>query len=254
MDSDLPTILITNDDGYFSPSLHALVEEAKKHYKVYVVVPDSNCSGIGRAVSLEMPIKVREIEPDFYAISGTPVDCVCFALGHVMKEKPLFIVSGINNACNLGTDVFCSGTVSAAMEGYMRGIPSIAVSQEQKGNYKRAARLALRCGESVMHKGPILLNVNTPHDDFQHIIWTRLWLQQRKYDYSVDAKRDPRGKDYFWIGGGEIKTLSMPFQRQKTDCQAFLEGMASITPLHLDLTNYRQLESTQFTVHPDECD
>ena len=175
-------------------------------------------------------------------------------IGESMKEKPLFIVSGINNACNLGTDVFCSGTVSAAMEGYMRGIPSIAVSQEQKGNYKRAARLALRCGESVMHKGPILLNVNTPHDDFQHIIWTRLGLQQRKYDYSVDAKRDPRGKDYFWIGGGEIKTLSMPFQRQKTDCQAFLEGMASITPLHLDLTNYRQLESTQFTVHPDECD
>ncbi len=249
-------VLIVNDDGYFSPSLISLVNVVREAYgqdQVCIVTPDSNCSGIGRAVSLEMPIKVRQIEPNFYAISGTPVDCVCFALSILFDDPPDFIISGINNACNLGTDVFCSGTVSAAMEGYMRGIPSVAISQEKKGYYKRAAKLALRCAENIVDK-PTLLNVNVPHDDFTHIEWTSLGLKQRVYDYRVIAKKDPRGKDYFWIGGGEIKTLSMPFQRQKTDCQAFLEGMASITPLHLDLTNYRQLESTQFTVHPDECD
>lgn len=231
-----PLVLIANDDGYFSDALGVLVEKFKQEFQVVVVAPDTNRSGVGRGLSLEMPIRVREIEQDFYAISGTPVDCVCWGLGYALKDrKPDLVVTGINIGANLGTDVLSSGTLCSAMEGFMRGIPSIAVSQQERGNYKAAASLALMVGKTLIGGKPLLLNINTPNDKFIEARWTR--LGKRGYDYKIDQSTDPRGGRYFWIGGGSIKTLP----GKGTDCQAILDGCASITPLQTDLTDDEML-------------
>tara|TARA_X000000950_G_scaffold200081_2_gene240879 strand:+ start:3784 stop:4542 length:759 start_codon:yes stop_codon:yes gene_type:complete len=230
-----PLVLIANDDGYFSRSLKVLVEKFRKEYEVVVVAPDLNRSGVGRAVSLEMPIKVREIEQNFYAVSGTPVDCMCFGLGAALWKAPSLVVTGINIGANLGTDVLTSGTVCAAMEGYMRGIPSIAVSQDSEGTYERTADLALDVAKRVIGKPPVLLNINTPSDHFKEVRWTK--LGKRIYDYRVNKSVDPRGKAYYWIGGGKI--VAVP--GVDTDCQAILDGAATITPLQVDITEYEML-------------
>jgi len=235
-----PTVLITNDDGYFSPALHALVEAAREHWDVIVVAPDKNRSAVGRGVSLEMPIRVRPIDQGVFATSGTPVDCVCYALGVLFKEPPVLVLSGINVGANLGTDVLSSGTVAGAIEGYMRGIPAIAISQQKSGDYKAAAQLAVGLGKKLIESKALLgtasvWNVNVPDD---HFFQTRITkLGKRKYDYSVDYRTDPRGKGYFWIGGSRIDMV----YEEGSDCNALMDGVASITPLQLDMTDYDEL-------------
>jgi len=135
--------------------------------------------------------------------------------------------------------------VSAAMEGFMRGIPSIAISQEKKGDYTKSANLAAQIAEKILGGEAVLLNVNTPGDEFSEIRWTKLGIKQRAYDYKVVASYDPRTKPYFWIGGGRIKTLPEDSSSEfPTDCQAFLDEVASITPLQLDMTDMEMLGST----------
>ena len=231
-----PLVLITNDDGYFSPAMKALVARASTLWRVVVVAPDQNRSAISRCISLEMPIRVRGVGDDSYAISGTPVDCVCYALGVLLKEPPSLILSGINIGANLGTDVLSSGTVAAAIEGYMRGVPSIAISQNRPGTYRQAADLAVELGERLLESGkPALLNVNVPDDAFSGVVATR--LGERVYDYSIGHETDPRGKPYFWIGGSSIQMV----EGEGTDCQAMIDGKASITPLQIDLTDFSAL-------------
>ncbi len=234
-----PLVLITNDDGYFSPGIRALTQAASAYWRVVVVAPDQNRSAIGRSLSLEMPIRVREIGDWRFVISGTPVDCVCYGLGSLLKAaKPSLILSGVNIGANLGTDVLSSGTVAAAIEGYLRGIPSIAISQEERGDYGAAADLAVSLGRKVIAAGqPVLLNVNVPRDIFTDVRLTRLGT--RVYDHSVAEKKDPRGKAYFWVGG---ETIGME-EGKGTDCQALMDGFASVTPLKLDLTDYAGLSS-----------
>ena len=234
-----PLVLITNDDGYFSPGIAELARAAGEHWRVVVVAPDQNRSAIGRCLSLEMPLRVREVGDWRFAVSGTPVDCVCYGLGSLLKAaRPSLILSGINLGANLGTDVLSSGTVGAAIEGYMRGIPSIAISQEARGDYKAAAQLAVSIGHKLLKsEEAVLLNVNVPSDDFTETRITR--LGKRAYDYSVGEEADPRGKPYFWVGGSTIDMV----EGEGTDCQALLDGFASVTPLQLDLTDYKGLAS-----------
>lgn len=229
-----PLVLVTNDDGYFSPALAELIRAASERWRVVVVCPDQNRSAIGRSLSLEMPIRVREVGDWQFATSGTPVDCVCYALGSLLKhEQPALVLSGINLGANLGTDVLSSGTVGAAIEGYMRGIPAIAVSQEKKGDYKATAALAVEMGEKLIGSGEaVLLNINAPDDGFTETRLTRLGT--RVYDYEIGEETDPRGKPYFWIGGSSIEMA----EGEGTDCQALLDGFASITPLMIDLTDF----------------
>jgi len=230
-----PLVLITNDDGYFSPGIVELARAAGEHWRVVVVAPDQNRSAIGRCLSLEMPIRVREIGDWRFAISGTPVDCVCYGLGSLLRAgTPSLILSGINIGANLGTDVLSSGTVAAAIEGHMRGIPSIAISQHEKGNYEAAAALAVSMGHKLIKSGhPALLNINVPGDVFTETRNTR--LGKRVYDYSIAEETDPRGKPYFWIGGSSIQMVG----GEGTDCQAIMDGCASVTPLQIDLTDYK---------------
>jgi len=235
-----PTVLITNDDGYFSPALAALIEAAEKEWEVVVSVPDRNRSAVGRSVSLEMPIRVRPVSKNVFATSGTPVDCVCYALGILLKEPPVLVLSGINIGANLGTDVLSSGTVAGAIEGYMRGIPAIAISQEDKGDYKASAELAVDLGKKLIENkaltgNAVVLNVNTPNDHFSQARFTK--LGEREYDYEVVHRVDPRGKGYFWIGGGSIKKVPV----EGSDCNALIDGVASITPIQLDMTDYDEL-------------
>lgn len=234
-----PLVLITNDDGHFAPGIAALIEAARSYWRVVVVAPDQNRSAVGRGLSLQTPLRVREISDWYYTTNGTPVDCVCYALGMLLDEKPALLLSGVNDGANLGEDVLTSGTVGAAIEGHMRDIPSIAVSQHGKGDFTAAAELAVRLGIQIIERGgtSLLLNMNVPGSGFDHIRWTK--LGHRIYDYSVTACTDPRDKDYYWVGGHEIALG----EGYGTDCQAMLDGQASISPLKLDLTDYKVLDS-----------
>jgi len=234
-----PLVLITNDDGHFAPGIAALIECARPHWRVVIVAPDQNRSAVGRGLSLQTPIRVREVNDWYFTTNGTPVDCVCYALSMLLDEKPALVLSGVNDGANLGTDVLSSGTVGAAIEGYMRGIPSIAVSQHGKGDYKAAADLAVRLGIQIIEKqgSPLLLNMNVPGQGYDHVRWTKLGT--RIYDYSVEACTDPRNKDYYWVGGRSIGLG----EGYGTDCQAMLDGHASVSPLQLDLTDYKVLDS-----------
>ena len=238
-------ILVTNDDGIFSEGIKLLAQALSPLGEVVVVAPDREQSASGHSLTLNRPLRLRKIEERWYAVDGTPTDCVSLAIQWLMKDDPpALIVSGINFGLNLGNDVTYSGTVSATFEGSLLGIPSVAFSQEvsEKFSFTRAARFA---GELVREllahaaneplPAGLLLNVNLPAGDVRGVRWTRLGY--RRYHQVVVEKVDPRGRKYYWIAG-------TPEWRQEegTDYSAMAAGYASVTPLHLDLTDYRVLD------------
>lgn len=235
-------ILATNDDGVFSEGLKLLTEALKDVADVTVVAPDREQSASGHSLTLDRPLRMQMLEDQVYSVDGTPTDCVSLALQWLMKDDPPdLIVSGINFGFNLGDDVTYSGTVSATFEGSLMGIPSVAFSQEvsEDFSFERAAAFARELvGLLVTRKLPpdLLLNVNVPVGDIQGVLLTR--LGRRVYEQSVVEKFDPRGRRYFWIAGKPL------WQRDSgTDHAAISKGFISITPLHLDLTDYRSLDS-----------
>jgi len=233
-------ILVTNDDGIFSEGIKVLARELSALGEVTVVAPDREQSATGHSLTLHRPLRMREIEDRWYAVDGTPTDCVNLAAMWLMeKELPDLIVSGINFGLNLGDDVTYSGTVSAAFEGSLLGIPSVAFSQEvgKHFSFERGARIAAdivgRLAGAELPEG-LLLNVNLPAVETQGVRWTR--LGQRRYLQTVIEKTDPRGRKYYWIAG------SPEWQDEDgTDHAAISAGFVSITPLHLDLTDYEVL-------------
>ena len=244
-------ILVTNDDGVLAPGLLALTQEMRKLGKVTVLAPDRNWSGAGHVKTLDRALRVREARladgTQAFASDGAPSDCVALATLGYFKEPIDLVVSGVNAGANLGHDVTYSGTVTAAMEAVIAGIPGVAVSLETTDNhfgeidYGPAARAASKIVWQVMENGlahEILLNVNVPFlpdEKIRGIALTRQGL--RVYHSRLDERIDPRGKPYYWIGGDA--PTGVP--ERGTDVGALAEGFVSVTPLQLDLTAYRAL-------------
>lgn len=238
-------VLVTNDDGVFSEGLTLLREALLEVADVTVVAPDREQSASGHSLTIDRPLRMRKLREAVYSVDGTPTDCVSLALQWLMKDDPPdLVVSGINFGCNLGDDVTYSGTVSATFEGTLMGIPSVAFSQEvsESFSFDGAARFAARLlGLLVTKKLPrdLLLNVNVPAGEVTGVSLTR--LGRRVYKQSVVEKFDPRGRRYFWIAG------SPEWQEDAgTDYEAIANGRIAITPLHLDLTDYRGLDAYEW--------
>ena len=238
-------ILVTNDDGIHSEGLDALAGALLKLGDVCVVAPDRERSATGHSLTLHHPLRVEEAGKNRYAVDGTPTDCVNLAVNGLLEVRPDVVVSGINKGANMGDDITYSGTVSAAMEGTLLGIPSIAVSLAAKRDFRfaAAADFALRAVQRVMAEGlpkDTLLNVNVPNLDAKDINGWRITRQgKRVYGDAVVEKTDPRGRRYFWIGGDDLGFEHI----DDSDFHALSENYISVTPLHLDLTNYASMEA-----------
>ena len=234
-------VLVTNDDGVFSEGLKLLARSLGEIAEVTVVAPDREQSASGHSLTLHRPLRMRQLEENVFSADGTPTDCVNLGVLWLMKDNPPdLVVSGVNFGLNLGDDVTYSGTVSATFEGTLLGIPSVAFSQEVGENFsfEQSARFARRFVDVLLSESlppDLLLNVNLPAGEIRGIRFTR--LGKRVYQQVVVEKEDPRGRRYFWIAG------TPEWQEEKgTDHEAVSTGMVSITPLHLDLTDYRGLE------------
>jgi 5'-nucleotidase len=237
-------ILLSNDDGYLAPGLIALYEALLPIAdEIVVVAPDSNRSGSSNSLTLDRPLSVFQADNGFYFCNGTPSDCVHIALTGILKFRPDIVVSGINQGQNMGDDTLYSGTVAAATEGYLFGLPAIAFSQVDKGwdEIKSAARVAREIVERRFEKlsNNFLLNVNIPNLPYEQIkapLATR--LGKRHPSEPVIRAQDPSGRDVYWIGPcGAQKDAG-----EGTDFHATAHGHVSITPLQIDLTHARQLE------------
>jgi 5'-nucleotidase len=234
-------ILVTNDDGIYSEGLRLLARALAPLGEVTVVAPDREQSATGHSLTLGRPLRMQKTEENWYAVDGTPTDCVNLAVLWLLRErKPDLVVSGINFGLNLGDDVTYSGTVSATFEGTLLGIPSVAFSQEITEGYsfERSAAFAGRFIAELLTttlRPDLLLNVNLPAGPLQGLSFTR--LGRRVYQQVVVEKEDPRGRKYYWIAG------TPEWQSESgTDHEAVASGRVSVTPLHLDLTDYRGLE------------
>jgi len=235
-------ILLTNDDGITAPGLRALVEAMQALGDVVVVAPDRERSAVSHALTLHSPLRVWEHADDWYAVDGTPTDCVNLGLHGLFSDKPQIVVSGINRGGNMGDDITYSGTVSAAMEATLMGVPALAVSLDGDGrtidDYRVAADYARTIAERTLETGlppDTFLNINVPPRSAEELCGICLTRQgKRVYSDLVERKLDPRGKDYYWLGGGEIGFENIP----GTDFHAVAHHYVSVTPLHLDLTNY----------------
>ncbi|AKT40168.1 5'/3'-nucleotidase SurE [Chondromyces crocatus] len=239
-DATRPLILLSNDDGYAAPNLIALRDQLTRDADVVVCAPEVNQSATSHSLSLHRPLRLRRHAPDVFAIDGTPADCIYIALHagtRVLPRRPDLVVSGMNHGLNLGVDAFYSGTVAAAREGALRGIPSIAISADVKAQRDAAAavgaRLALAMHRALREVRPVrapLLNVNIPPGDAWPIRSTSMGA--RLYSEEVIFRQDPRGREYLWIGGAEVRHDQVP----GSDTEAYDEGHVSVTPLTLDLT------------------
>jgi 5'-nucleotidase len=235
-------ILISNDDGYQAPGIVALYEALKDLGHVEVVAPEQNNSAKSNALTLHSPLYVHQASNGFCYVNGTPADCVHIALTGLLGYKPDLVVSGINNGANMGDDTIYSGTVGAAMEGYLFGIPAIAFSQVEKGwaHLDAAAQTARALVQQLVAQqhtqGPAwLLNVNIPNQPFDNIKPLRVTrLGRRHAAERVITQTSPRGETMYWIGSaGAAKDDS-----DGTDFHATFEGHLSVTPLHVDLTEH----------------
>jgi 5'-nucleotidase len=236
-----PRILVTNDDGVFSEGIERLAAALSNVGDVYTVAPDQERSAAGHALTLDTPLRAKEVGEKRWSVNGTPTDCVNWGVLHLLRdERPKLLFSGINLGLNLGDDVTYSGTVSAAFEGALLGIPSVAISQEIESGFTfdAAAGFSVRLARRLLVE-PLppktLVNVNVPAGPVRGVRVGRLGT--RRYGETVIEKTDPRGRPYYWIGStppvGELE--------EGTDISAVSEKFISMTPVHLDLTAHQSM-------------
>ena len=247
---DKKIILVTNDDGVRSPGIKALWKAMRAVGEAYMVGPDRERSAVGHSLTMHRPLKVERLGPKAWSINGTPTDCVAIGIEKLLPRRPDLIVAGINRGGNLGDDITYSGTVSAAVEGTIMGIESLAFSLalEQKGppgtkpDWETAARLARRTARFVLENGlpyDTLLNVNIPDAPEGGIKGVRFTRQSKRiYQGAIHESNSPWGEVYYWIGGGRPLWERGP----DMDMDAVMEGCVSITPIHLDLTDDAAIE------------
>lgn len=237
---------MTNDDGVRSPGIRELAIALGELDRVVVVAPDRNRSAVGHALTLERPLRAEQIKTDVYAVDGTPTDCVNLGIHGLLREKPQLVVSGINRGSNVGDDITYSGTVCAAMEASLMGLPAFAVSLDCESfvadELSLAADFSCQLARKILLQGlpsDTFLNVNVPSGDCRGVRLTR--QGKRKYGDAVTINRDPRGRQYYWICGGDVGFESIP----GSDCNALYEQMISVTPLHSNLTNDNSFASVE---------
>jgi len=238
-----PLILVTNDDGVMAPGIRAVAAALRELAEVVVCAPDRERSAASHALTLDRPLRVDEVEPGVFAVDGTPADCSYLALLHLVPRTPDLCVSGINNGYNLGSDVFYSGTVAGAVEAALRGVPAIAMSLERRaaGDFTAAAAFARALVAEALARGAgaippsTLLNVNLPAGRVTG--YQISFLGRRVYRDQVEVRQDLRGRSYYWIGGPEENATDLP----GSDLTAVRSGLASVTPLVLDLTHGKLL-------------
>jgi len=242
-------ILVTNDDGVNSPGLLSLFNAMKQLGDAHIVAPDRERSAASRSLTMHRPLKAEQLRKHVYSVNGTPTDCVAIGINKILSEKPSLVVSGINKGANLGDDIFYSGTVSAAMESTIMGIPSMAISlviEKQSGKaplyFETSAKTAVDIARYILKNSlpsDTLLNINVPNVTMNKIKGIKFTRQgKRVYDNAVHDILDPHGNQQYWIGGGEPSWE----KGADTDIKAIESGYISITPIHLDLTNYEALQ------------
>jgi len=239
-----PLILVTNDDGVHAHGLAALHKAMTELGDVYVAAPDRERSAVSHALTLHRPLKADELSEHVYSINGTPTDCVALALHKILPRKPDLIASGINRGANLGDDVTYSGTVSAAMEGTILGVPSFAISLagERPFLYESAVPFAIEVARYILEKQlpyDTFLNVNVPNLPKESLKGIRITTQgKRIYDNAIQEIYSPWGEKHYWIGGGK------PYWEhgEDMDMQSVMDGYVSVTPVHMDMTNYSALD------------
>lgn len=240
-------VLLSNDDGIEAAGLAALAREISSAHQIAIVAPDRERSASGHAITMDRPLRAKPVESlgvPAWSVNGTPSDCVKLALTTLLKRRPDLVISGINRGPNLGTDVFYSGTVAAAWEGLFFGLPAVAVSlatHAAGADYTLAARAARAVAERLLAKPALahtLLNVNVPALPKAAVTGVRITrLGTRRYKNVFEARQDPRGQTYYWLVGELLEEDAA----RDTDIAAVAEGKISITPLSLDLTDYRTL-------------
>jgi 5'-nucleotidase len=238
-------ILITNDDGVYSPGIQILAKRLAELDETAIVAPDRERSAAGHSMTLHRPLLIEQLKDDVFSVNGTPTDCVNIAVKGLLKEVPKLVVSGINKGPNMGDDVTYSGTVAGAIEARILGVPSFAISLVARENFlfAEAAEVAVQVARHILTEGEkegTLLNVNVPNLPVAEMKGTAITrLGKRIYHQMTVERVDPRGKKYYWIGGGEPE-----WERgEGTDFDAIDKGSVSITPLHLDLTDYAVFEA-----------
>lgn len=243
-------ILLSNDDGYFAPGLAALAEALAGLGEVTVVAPEQNRSGASNSLTLDRPLMLKQAANGFYYVNGTPTDCVHLAVTGMLDQLPDIIVSGVNAGANMGDDTIYSGTVAAATEGYLLGIPSIAVSLINfEGRYfSTAGRVARDLVERYMKQpiwDPVLLNVNVPYVPYEALQGMEVTRLGRRHKAEpVVRMTSPRKETVYWIGAAGAAADAGP----GTDFHAVEHGRVSITPLQIDLTHTTQLETIRHWV------
>ena len=237
-------ILLSNDDGYFAPGLARLAELLSEIAEIIVVAPERDRSGSSNSLTLDRPLSLHKSHNGFYYVNGTPTDCVHLAVTGMLDVMPDMIVSGVNHGANMGDDTIYSGTVAAATEGFLLGIPSLAVSlvSASNGNYATAARVAAEMVIRFKEKdiqSPVLLNINVPDIEYQELAGIEVTRLGRRHKAEPVIKlQSPRGESMYWVGAaGGAQDAG-----KGTDFYAVQHNRVSVTPLQIDLTRYDQLD------------
>jgi 5'-nucleotidase len=241
-------IVLCNDDGYRAIGIRTIYKELAKHYKVVIVAPETEQSAMGHAITLTQPLKVRKIEEDNeftgYAVNGTPADCIKLATTVLFDQPPEMVVSGVNQGGNLGTCAIYSGTVSAATEATIEGIPAIAVSLNsfKNSNFKFAAEFGAKMAKIVLKNGlpeGVSLNINIPAVAYSEIKGVSITRQGKsRVIETFDKRVDPRNNIYYWYAG-EMRIDEVD---EAADCFQVSNNYISITPIHFDLTSYKAID------------
>jgi len=241
-------ILVSNDDGILAPGIALLAEVCREVGQVTVVAPDREQSGTAHSLTLHRPLRPLRRHDGAFQVDGTPTDCVLLAVGALMPDRPAFVFSGVNHGPNMGEDVLYSGTVSAAMEGVTLGIPGVAISFTSREvevllTYRELLTQLVRRITGVKEFPPnMLLNVNLPAVEAADVRGVKITkLGSRFFSEGLTRMKDPWGREVFWIGGGEITWTG----DAESDHQAVHDGYISITPLHMDLTDYGLFETVR---------
>lgn len=240
-------ILLSNDDGYFAPGLTSLVETLSSIADTVVVAPERDRSGSSNSLTLDRPLSLHKSHNGFYYVNGTPTDCVHLAVTGMLDKLPDMVISGINDGANMGDDTIYSGTVAAATEGFLLGIPSLALSLANVSdeNFSTAARVATdivqRFKQNKFHE-PILLNINVPDIPYEHLQGTEVTRLGRRHKAEAVVKsQSPRGEIVYWVGAaGAVQDAS-----EDTDFHAIQLNRVSVTPLQIDLTQYGQIDTVK---------
>jgi 5'-nucleotidase len=235
-----PLVLLSNDDGFNTPGITILQKTFLKFCQVVIVAPHEQRSGTSHSITLDKPLRIHQVKKDVFSVTGTPVDCIYIAVYKILKQRPDLIVVGINHGLNLGTDIFYSGTVSAAREGALRGIPSMAISMDRTKDITEVAEFTAKLGKILLnHRLPkgVFLNINIPKKGIKKGIQiTRPGF--RIYRNNVIERHDPRGWKYYWIGGEAPKNKEI----KGTDGEAINNDFVSISPLSIEQNILKEIK------------